>query len=34
MTQCLEALDRVKEYLADYDIYVSTSLGNTQQETI
>ena len=32
--QCLEALDRVKEYLADYDIYVSTSLGNTQQETI
>ena len=32
--QCLEALDRVKEYLADYDIYVSTSLGNTQKETI
>ncbi len=24
----------MKEYLADYDIYVSTSLGNTQQETI
>lgn len=32
--QCLEALDRVKEYLSDYDIYVSTSLGDTQQETI
>ena len=25
---------RQKEYLADSDIYVSTSLGNTQQETI
>ena len=24
----------MKEYLSDYDIYVSTSLGNTQQETI
>ena len=32
--QCLEALENVKDYLADYDIYVSTSLGNTQEETI
>ena len=32
--QCLETLENVKDYLADYDIYVSTSLGNTQEETI
>ena len=32
--QCLETLESVKEYLKDYDIYVSTSLGNTQEETI
>ena len=32
--QCLETLDRVKEYLSGYDLYVSTSLGNTQEETI
>ena len=32
--QCLEALDAVKEALADYDLYVSTDLGNTLQETI
>ena len=30
--QCLEALDRVNT--SPTDIYVSTSLGNTQQETI
>ena len=31
---CLESLERVKETLADYDLYVSTELGNTLQETI
>ena len=31
---CLTALDAVKETLADYDLYVSTDLGNTLQETI
>lgn len=31
---CLEALDRVKEALAGYDLYVSTELGNTLQDTI
>ena len=24
----------MKEYLSDYDLYVDTDLGNTQQETI
>ena len=32
--QCLTTLENVKEYLSNYDIYVSTSLGNTQEETI
>lgn len=32
--RCLEALESLKEYLADYDIYVSTSLGDQQSETI
>ena len=31
---CLEALERVKDTLAGYDLYISTDLGNTQQETI
>ena len=31
---CLTALDAVKEALADYDLFVSTELGNTLQETI
>ena len=31
---CLTALDAVKEALADYDLYVSTDLGNTLQDTI
>lgn len=31
---CLAALDAVKEALADYDLFVSTELGNTLQETI
>ena len=31
---CLTALDAVKETLADYDLYISTDLGNTLQETI
>ncbi len=31
---CLDALDRVKEFLADYDYYLTTSLGNTQSELI
>jgi len=31
---CLEALDRVKAALADYDIYVSTSLGNPTGDII
>lgn len=32
--KCLEALDELKEYLADYDIFVSTDLGDQQSETI
>ena len=31
---CLTSLDAVKEALASYDVYVSTDLGNTQEETI
>ena len=31
---CLDSLDAVKELLGDYDLYVNTDLGNTQQETI
>ncbi len=31
---CLTALDAVKEALSGYDLYVSTDLGNTLQETI
>ena len=31
---CLDALDAVKEELADYDLYLSTELGNTLAETI
>ena len=31
---CLTALDAVKESLSDYDLYISTDLGNTLQETI
>ncbi|MCM1087675.1 MAG: MMPL family transporter [Muribaculaceae bacterium] len=31
---CLDALDRVKELLADYDYYLTTGLGNTQAELI
>ena len=31
---CLDSLEAVKEYLSDYDLYVDTDLGNTQQETI
>ena len=31
---CLEALETVKTALSGYDIYVSTSLGNTQKDTI
>lgn len=32
--QCLDALDQVQEQLSDYDIYVSTDLGDTLSETI
>ncbi len=32
--ECLTALDAVKEALTDYDLFVSTELGNTLQETI
>ena len=32
--RCLEALERVKAELSAYDLYVSTDLGNTQEETI
>ena len=32
--ECLASLDRVKELLADYDLYISTELGNTLQDTI
>ncbi len=31
---CLDALDKVKEFLTDYDYYLTTSLGNTQSELI
>ena len=31
---CLTSLDAVKELLADYDLFVSTNLGNTLAETI
>ena len=31
---CLTALDAVKDTLSDYDLYLSTDLGNTLQETI
>ena len=31
---CLEALDSVKEHLANYDYYVSTALGNSAAEII
>ena len=31
---CLASLDAVKELLSGYDLYVSTDLGNTLQETI
>lgn len=31
---CLEALDAIKEALDGYDLYVSTELGNTLQDTI
>ena len=31
---CLDSLEAVKEYLSDYDLYIDTDLGNTQQETI
>ena len=32
--QCLDSLELVKDVLSDYDLYVSTDLGNTLQETI
>ncbi len=32
--ECLTALDAVKETLSGYDLYISTDLGNTLQETI
>ena len=32
--ECLTALDAVKAAMAGYDLYVSTELGNTLQETI
>ena len=32
--KCLTALDAVKETLSGYDLYISTDLGNTLQETI
>ena len=31
---CLDALDAVKELLSDYDLYISTDLGNALAETI
>ena len=31
---CLDSLNAVKEYLSNYDLYVDTDLGNTQEETI
>ena len=32
--QCLTSLDAVKELLSGYDLYISTDLGNTLQDTI
>ena len=32
--KCLDSLELVKEALSDYDLYVSTDLSNTLQETI
>ena len=32
--RCLTALDKVKAYIADYDYYLSTSLGDVQAELI
>ena len=32
--RCLEVLERVRAELSAYDLYVSTDLGNTQEETI
>ena len=32
--QCLDALDAVKEVLSDYDLYISTYLGDTLADTI
>ena len=32
--ECLTALDAVKDYLSGYDLYVSTSLGDTEAEII
>lgn len=32
--KCLDCLDEVKALLSPYDLYVSTELGNTQQEAI
>lgn len=32
--ECLSALDRVKDFLSDYDVYVSTSLGDQTSEII
>ncbi|MCM1175007.1 MAG: MMPL family transporter [Blautia sp.] len=32
--KCLEALEELKDYLAGYDFYVSTSLGDQSSETI
>lgn len=32
--KCLTALEDLKDYLSDYDVYVSTSLGDQSSETI
>lgn len=32
--ECLTSLDLVKEYLQDYDCYITTTLGDTQSELI
>ncbi len=32
--KCLTALEELKDYFADYDLYVSTSLGDQSSETI
>ena len=32
--KCLEGLNAVKEYLSDYEIYVSSDIGSSQSETI